>query len=502
MTCPLPAAPPQTLDVPPRLASALTTPLHTPLATPLAPPPPPPIHLSSSQPHTRSVPYAGVDHTLGPSFSDEEDGDDTDFMAAKMASLGLEGNRNNNGPAAGYGGSMPSRQELDMRGAVATAEFQRRVQAQQQLLQLQMLRQQQQYQQQTAALHNLLVQSNDPQQLREAMALLELQRAQLAATTPQNAYSQQMAAQQILNQRALQHQMLSLQAQQQAVTTGQRQALAAQLEAGTLRREREREREMRARPLSPVDTHLRAAWEGAPSGYFPALSPPIDSAMGVGWNSMGKAAPAPPTQEWPFGWNHTSATSPSTRTPPPTSSTDSSTRAPSPPTVTPPPSSAPAAPLGRFARARQELAAAQAAAPGAPPLAALLSRRRQADDDALSNASSYPETFATSPQSETAPSVSWSSTSRKWSAESGRKVSSDLGHLDPTSYMEWGYRAPAPRSQSFSVSHSADDHKPPRSQIHIAPAPAPTHPVSYVTRQPFGPPGSVHELAQKNFASR
>ncbi|BEJ17297.1 hypothetical protein CspHIS471_0606980 [Cutaneotrichosporon sp. HIS471] len=494
----MPLAPPSTLDVPPRLAAALATPIPTPLATPLAPPPPPPIHMSSSQPHIRSERYAGVDHTLGPIFSDEEDGDDSDYIAAKMTSLGLDSNRTNG--AARYSNA---RQDHHNQHEGMPSEFQRRQFAQQQLLHLQMARQQQQqqleYRQQNAALHNLLRSTNNPQQIRELLALAELQRAQEAATTPHSAYAQQFAAQQLLNQQVLQQQIMALQAQQMA-TAGHRQALAAQLEAGTLRREREREREMRSRPLSPDNSRMRAAFEGAQSGYFPTttFSPPIDSAVGVGWSStMGKPAPAPSSHEWPFGWNqapHHHSLPSSKRTPPPTSSTSSSIRAPSPPSLTPPPS-APAVPLGRFARTRQELAEAQAAAPGAPTLATFLSRRRQTDDDALST-SSYPD--ATSPMSETAPSIG-RGPNRKWSAESGRKVSSDLGHVDPASYLEWGYRAPAPRSQSFSVSRTADDHKP-RLYNHIAPAP--THAVSYVTRQPYGPPGSPEELAQKNFASR
>jgi hypothetical protein len=418
-----------------------------------------------------------------------------------MASFSLDGSRNNGNNGAGprYSGARHDAHQHQHQQEHMTSDYQRRQFAQQQLLHLQLARQQQQqqleYQQQNAALHNLLRSTTNPQQLRELLALAELQRAQEAATTPHSAYNQQFAAAQLLNQQVLQQQIMALQAQQMA-TAGHRQALAAQLEAGTLRREREREREMRSRPLSPDDSQLRAAFEGAPSGYFPTLSPPIDSAMGVGWNStMGKPAPAPVAQEWPFGWSHAPphSLSSSTHTPPPTSSTDSSTRAPSPPSVTPPPPG-PAAPLGRFARTRQEMAAAQAAAPGAQPIAAFLSRRRQTDDDALST-SSYPD--ANSPMSETAPSTV-RAPYRKWSAESGRQVSSDLGHVEPASFLEWGYRAPAPRSQSFSVSRSTDDHKPRQRNI----APAPTHGVSYVTRQPYGPPGSPEELALKNFATR
>jgi hypothetical protein len=36
--------------------------------------------------------YASNEHTLGPTFSEEEDGDDSDWIASKMASLGLDPN--------------------------------------------------------------------------------------------------------------------------------------------------------------------------------------------------------------------------------------------------------------------------------------------------------------------------------------------------------------------------------------------------------------------------
>jgi hypothetical protein len=38
----------------------------------------------------RKVPYAGAEHTLGPQFSEEEDGDDSEWLASKMAVLGLD----------------------------------------------------------------------------------------------------------------------------------------------------------------------------------------------------------------------------------------------------------------------------------------------------------------------------------------------------------------------------------------------------------------------------
>lgn len=79
-------------------STSVSPPLQPPggrLTTPLAPPPPPPLHLSSHR-HgpgpERQIRYAGADHTLGPTFSEEEDGDDSAFIAAKMAALGLDPN--------------------------------------------------------------------------------------------------------------------------------------------------------------------------------------------------------------------------------------------------------------------------------------------------------------------------------------------------------------------------------------------------------------------------
>lgn len=97
-------------------------PYNTRLSTPLATAPPPPLHLTSSAPpiprnshqqqfrrdhsspsygedkgHSatgvgRRMKYASNEHTLGPTFSEEEDGDDSDWIASKMASLGLDPN--------------------------------------------------------------------------------------------------------------------------------------------------------------------------------------------------------------------------------------------------------------------------------------------------------------------------------------------------------------------------------------------------------------------------
>jgi hypothetical protein len=56
--------------------------------------PPPPLRLPAGETakDDRKIKYAGAEHTLGPTFSDEEDGDDSNFIASKMAALGLDPN--------------------------------------------------------------------------------------------------------------------------------------------------------------------------------------------------------------------------------------------------------------------------------------------------------------------------------------------------------------------------------------------------------------------------
>lgn len=507
-----------TLDVPPRLAN-IVTPVATPLATPLAPPPPPPLHASPSNGNLHVAFKNSGSHTLGPTFSDEEDGDDSDFIAAKMAALGID-----RGGRRSHSFHYTSQRGRTLSTQSSSTDLQRKVQAQQQLLQLQILKQQQQQAaaaQQAAAIQAVLLQNaaSDPQQLRDAMALLDLQRAQmnanaLAQSNAAAALQQRAAAMNAQSyQQALQQQILALQAQYAAVTGGQvvghpsqRHTIASQLEAGTLRRERERERERsRSRPMSPLnDQQLRAAFENAPNA--PMISPPIDSATGVGWTSCSRKG-SMSAGEW--SWN----------APPRTSSTSTiaSSRASSPVTAT-----CPQQPLGRFARTRQDLAAAQAAAPGAPPLTALLSRYRQIDDDNES-ALSLSETLANSPTSEHPSHVNrfssgssstqssqntrkWSvesrfstmstASERKWSVES-RKVSSESDHTikEPATYFDWGYHAPAPRSHSFSSPQLS-----PNKFASRVPVVEPT-PVSNVMRQPYGPPHSADELSNKNFAS-
>lgn len=47
--------------------------------------------------------YAGARHTLGPIFNDEEDGDDTAFIAQQMSMLGLDQSAQAQAQAQGQG---------------------------------------------------------------------------------------------------------------------------------------------------------------------------------------------------------------------------------------------------------------------------------------------------------------------------------------------------------------------------------------------------------------
>lgn len=71
-----------------------------PYTTPLAAPPPPLNLLTSNQGrgNTNLPAFAGARHTLGPTFSEEEDGDDSQFIAEKMAVLGLDRMDTSRGP--------------------------------------------------------------------------------------------------------------------------------------------------------------------------------------------------------------------------------------------------------------------------------------------------------------------------------------------------------------------------------------------------------------------
>ncbi|OWZ74926.1 hypothetical protein C365_06594 [Cryptococcus neoformans Bt85] len=166
-------------------STSVSPPLQPPggrLTTPLAPPPPPPLHLSSHR-HgpgpERQIRYAGADHTLGPTFSEEEDGDDSAFIAAKMAALGLDPNGvpyNQNGYSASHNARAPRAKRSRTPTVPRPHEqvgYQKHAQQE--------------------ALLSLLAHQGSSAQVREALALLELQQAQQAATDRH--YHTQMMAQ-------------------------------------------------------------------------------------------------------------------------------------------------------------------------------------------------------------------------------------------------------------------------------------------------------------------
>lgn len=90
--------------MPEKSRSATASRYTTPLAAP-----PPPLHLLSAQQgrgtHNMHLPaYAGARHTLGPMFNDEEDGDDSAFIAQQMSLLGLDSQQQQQQRERGGGG--------------------------------------------------------------------------------------------------------------------------------------------------------------------------------------------------------------------------------------------------------------------------------------------------------------------------------------------------------------------------------------------------------------
>ncbi|OCF57046.1 hypothetical protein L486_05904 [Kwoniella mangroviensis CBS 10435] len=345
------------------------------LTTPLAAPPPPPLYMSahdhSSGPE-RQVRYAGADHTLGPMFSEEEDGDDTAFIAAKMASLGLDptGRPYNQ---SGYTQQDPRLQQYRdprSRSPLAQAQLQAQRQAQ-----MQYLNQQAQQQQ---ALYHLLSQQKQNQlnpQLREAMAILELQQAQQSATD-RHAYAQQQAQRafnqaqrqpgweqtKVVQQQQQQQQQqqiremqylqdLHLQQQLTALQTtntntynppnNERTALSAQMQANL--QARQGRVLAQARGMTLDDSELRARFEAA-ENYGHTAPPPIES----------KTRFSPSTSPT----NGNSPTSPSWKSSGSPSPTKTNILTPTElPTLTQPTTSVRSPKGGRFSQARKAMAA-------------------------------------------------------------------------------------------------------------------------------------------------
>ncbi|ORY30545.1 hypothetical protein BCR39DRAFT_587811 [Naematelia encephala] len=418
----------------------------------------------------RRVRYAGAEHTLGPTFSDEEDGDDSAYIASQMAALGLD----QLSALAPYGlhGSerntaVDPRPSDRARGPV-DAQAQARIQRQ---LQLQQLAQQQQ---QALLLQTIL--ANQPRsgqqasqhQLRESLALLELQQAQQASTYPQ--LQAHLAAQAQQAQRAVfaaqmqqqqQHQLYLQQLRQQQLDlftnsqqsysspSEQRTILAAQVQASLLARTN------RARGMNPDDAELRARFESAPNSNDMYKTPQEPSKPVFEQRLSPYAQPAPSTS-----WR------PSQPAAPPAKSANSDSR--------------PA--MGRFAQARQAMANDPKPMGS---LSSVLTRRRMTDESSASSQSSSTSERKASDSSQTSPTTSFEEQVRAAPVKNlglGRPSAPGSGVRSATSPTVLTPRTePAPRAASYTNGQVAR---------------------TAVVRQPIGPPGDAKELGDKNFQSR
>lgn len=72
-------------ELPPRLASSMAPPHLASLPGLVAPAP---RHQAAPQLHSAGVLYPGMDNKTGSAFNDEDNIDDVDFLASKMAALG------------------------------------------------------------------------------------------------------------------------------------------------------------------------------------------------------------------------------------------------------------------------------------------------------------------------------------------------------------------------------------------------------------------------------
>ncbi|WVN90562.1 uncharacterized protein L203_105801 [Cryptococcus depauperatus CBS 7841] len=479
------------------------------LTTPLAPPPPPPLHMSAHS-HgpgpDRQVKYAGADHTLGPTFSDEEDGDDSAFIAAKMASLGLDPNGmpyNRSGYSTYRGrekkSKTPNIPKYDQPYPQQT---------------------QQQIQQQ--ALLNLLAQQGNTAHVREAMALLELQQAQQAATDRHYSalssissaqakaqYQGRLAAQrqaeqaeyekQLHIQRAMQQKQLELLAIQREAT--KRQFLAQQQEQMRIQQgEREKLREMSRQRETFVQAHVQSELQWNKSmmvdDFKARFEPVVKSVIG---NDRSRFEPGLTGSQTAFGGHFgqsfvispgtsTSPTSPSWRSQAssPTKSVSGSetattlntTRLLNPSIV------AKTAPGGRFAQARAALAASGTSSFGT--LTAALSKRSASEDHSTTQEKISPaEVPRTTPASPT--------------TKSARMP------------LELGIGHPAPLAAPLPVASGAEEKR-----VHTYPLTATSRTQIreeriasqsvgkkvLVARQPLGPPGDIKDLGNKNFQAR
>jgi len=223
--------------------------------------------------------YPGPQYTLGPTFSDEEDGDDSSFIALKMAMLGLDPIGGPHSEGSSHSVTSPDRWShladplqpngsRQIRDSRATVQVQTQAQVQYRVRQQQMADLQAR-QQQAIIFRSYIAAQHQPgspfsqQRVTEALAMLNLQQAQLATTNP---HLQAQLLLQAQAQRAL------IDAQRQpgyaephltlplyASATSQRNSSIAQVQANRLARTDG------DRPMNPNDADLRARFENAPT---------------------------------------------------------------------------------------------------------------------------------------------------------------------------------------------------------------------------------------------
>ncbi|WVQ73407.1 hypothetical protein IAR50_002979 [Cryptococcus sp. DSM 104548] len=461
------------------------------VTTPLAAPPPPPLHLSSHR-HApgpeRQIRYAGADHTLGPTFSEEEDGDDSAFIAAKMAALGLDPNGN---PYSqnGYSGSSRAPKERRSRTPVVPRNHEP-------------VSYQQQAQQQV--LISLLSQQASPSHIREAMALLELQQAQHAATdrhyqTQQQAQKREMellavqreATKRQFLQQQQEQQMLKLRDQRLQQIHLQQQLAALQTDAYQAQVKAERQRSALGAQMT---ANLQARQDRAAQNYW---GMGMDSAaLKSRFESAPQSAVSPISEDrgrfessfYYSGYEAPSAVSGSPASPSwrsaesssPTKSTTASTDGPVNPATKP---------GGRFARARAALEADGKSSYGT--LSAALSKRSSSEDHTSAPAegpippAGISHTTPTSPVSDRVPvglGIGRPVAAPPKTIQSGEKYAPRAFSLPQG--VQGGLRAQA-EGRSASL---------PAGQVKRV--------VVTVARQPTGPPGDVKDLGDKNFQAR
>ncbi|GFZ45012.1 hypothetical protein JCM24511_02738 [Saitozyma sp. JCM 24511] len=502
------------------------------LTTPLAPPPPPPRHLVDRQGRYGQ-------HTLGPTFSEEEDGDDSEFIAGKMAMLGLDPRGDGYG-SQGSSTSSDLERLAQLKQLAAIQEHTRQQQAQQQqqslllqqilgrqptrksqypqssqssqeelaLLHLQQLRAQAQAQAQAQAAASM-----DPQlqvhflaqaqaQAQRALLATQLQlqqqqqqqQQQLDPVFQQQQYLQQvhlqqqqvrLAAlqqqqQQQLQQQQQQHQQqhqYQQQQQQQHQHALERNILAAQVQAKLRNRQN---------AMAAAEVDVRARFESAPAEFSPSSnqslnlrSPPLPTPADFGWREPQSTVSSDQRSQRSVSSAGTTAgttreiQSQEYKTPHQT------------PHQTPPVKS----PIGRFAQARQALAAGGSVA----GLSGTIGRRAASEDDDRSSLSETSIFEARNYTAQTSPSSSISEHAEKPTATTAREA---LGLGRPAQVVSGGRAWSVPSQTKSSPKETSTSAA--RAASYTVGVGAHIKPV----RQPNGPPGPPNELGDRNFQSR